>query len=753
MLTSPETIRAMQIPGPGSFESSVYAIVPKSGPVSFYSQQKRAFNLISALHQAEKLQPGKTVAVVGAGLAGITASAAANMVGCNVTLFEMNQVPFHQQHGNDTRYIHPNVIDWPRPGSSSPDTDLPFLNWTADFCESVVDEIEDQWRTLNVTLEPNRKVRVEQLESDGVYITATNPYYHEKFNIVIISVGFGDEDKFGLEEQKSYWSSDDWHQLLSTRNKTIFVSGTGDGGLIDAMRLVLLKFDHRAILESVMEHKPLLEIGDRLLAADDEAREVLKDESKDANPQERANRASNLLWHRYNELKIAERLPEMELRHNYRRIILNSPLPTPLNLNASIINRVLVHGLVVRGVIDYEGGSLHRFPENVFCRQVNLQRSVDDTINDINDIIIRHGPVGALNSVIGKELAAAYFRNSDQVDQAGRQESWHSTKFEVPTDFEQSPTISWHRALRIKPAFEAHLNELGIAYRSLRLQQVKEGEGPAYFVSLDKTNIAKLKARGTIYRRIPIIAEIERDVSIEQPRLPQAVRLRPLVCGSGIGAWAMAGTLGFFVKMPDGKPALVSAAHVLNRLDGEATEQLVTQPWAMSIEDRRTDNVVATVTKVLPLDRNGVNRFDIGYAQLRPGIEFVQCFQPHLQLPAPRRIRNLDSTVFGEDVWVVCADKVLRGRVMAIEISTSGISYNSGQIRFEHLFMISELEGNPDHGAVSGSVVTTLDGTLLGMVFAGSVGEQRKHHLFAFELAPALEELGCQFIPFVDGVS
>jgi hypothetical protein len=110
----------------------VYGLVPKFGPVSFYSQQKRAYNLVSALRLAGRLPPGTTAAVVGAGLAGITASAAAHMLGCKVTLFESNEAPFHQQHGNHTRFIHPNVIEWPRQSWMAGETELPFLNWSAE---------------------------------------------------------------------------------------------------------------------------------------------------------------------------------------------------------------------------------------------------------------------------------------------------------------------------------------------------------------------------------------------------------------------------------------------------------------------------------------------------------------------------------------------------------------------------------------------------------------------------------------------
>jgi Alanine dehydrogenase/PNT, C-terminal domain len=217
MMTPMEIISAMQVSLPSCPNPPVYAIVPKNGPVSFYSQQKRAFNLISALRTEGRLPSGTKVGVIGAGLAGITASAAAHLLGCNVTLFEANQAKFHQQHGNHSRYIHPNVIDWPLPGSESPVTDLPFLNWMAGECASVVEDIEDQWNALGIKLEAPANYRVDGFRNDAAYITSTR-FYRKEFNVVIVAVGFGPESRFGLN-QKSYWSDEDWGQLLSTDGK------------------------------------------------------------------------------------------------------------------------------------------------------------------------------------------------------------------------------------------------------------------------------------------------------------------------------------------------------------------------------------------------------------------------------------------------------------------------------------------------------------------------------------------------------
>ena len=84
--------------------------------VTYNTQQTRAFNLIWALFDTEKIKKKSNVAVVGGGLAGMTAAAALNMMGCKVTLYHDKRALMNIQKDNIRRYIHPNIYDWPKPG-------------------------------------------------------------------------------------------------------------------------------------------------------------------------------------------------------------------------------------------------------------------------------------------------------------------------------------------------------------------------------------------------------------------------------------------------------------------------------------------------------------------------------------------------------------------------------------------------------------------------------------------------------------
>jgi hypothetical protein len=572
-----------------------------------------------------------------------------------------------------------------------------------------------------------------------------------------VAVGFGEESTFGLD-QRSYWSDAHWHQLLSTRDKAIFVTGTGDGGLIDATCLALLRFDQGEILRRVMTFPPLIEIAEELIRADDQARLIIT-----AAPTARTRaEASRFLYRRYNELGVSGRLPELKVRTNYKKIVLNSGLPTPLNVNASIINRVIVHTLVAKGAIDYVRGELCPFPDNEVRGQVKLrivaeygkaEEADEIVVNDIDTVIVRHGPVGALRTILGEKAEALYLQHSERVDQLGREECWHKVKFEIPA-FQPTIKLSTARASRYREEFESHLQSLGIVSESIRIGQDRTGI-PAFFVQVDDANRKKLEAQEAMYHRVRVIAERAMHTDEPPPVRRPGERLRPLVCGSGITANG-SGTLGLFVKTRDGSVALLSAGHVLGDVLSGSAKGPVFQP-SQRIENKTDDeNLIAKVTHIRKLEQDGANRFDVGYAILLPHVEFIPCFSPILQLPIPQRLATWDDDLvsgdlFSNEVWIVGYNSAIKGRVESILATFFGVRYEDGSYRFEDLFVIATSATAEKRAGLSGAVVMTADGTVLGMVFASATNEEGITRVIAFPLAPAISELECEPI-FVDGL-
>ena len=84
----------------------IYWIGRKATRLTFLSQQQRALNLVWALSSDGSLTRDSRVAVVGAGLAGLTAAYAAHQLGVPVTIFKSKSVALHLQRGSELRFIH-----------------------------------------------------------------------------------------------------------------------------------------------------------------------------------------------------------------------------------------------------------------------------------------------------------------------------------------------------------------------------------------------------------------------------------------------------------------------------------------------------------------------------------------------------------------------------------------------------------------------------------------------------------------------
>ncbi len=234
--------------------------------VTVLKQQIRAMNLIYALTQGKKpILPAKgKLGIIGGGIAGVTAAAAAAYLGRNVSLFEKRTVPCHLQDGCDTRHIHPHNYDWPIPGWDYPYADLPILSWKAGTAAEVTEQIVRQFKIMSgprknpkckcfyratTRLAPNNVILWDNSENED------DPCGREDFDIIILAVGFGIEHHVPDGFVSSYWRNDDLNQSLpgitSEKRQFLFISGTGDGALIDLIRSCVSGFNQASIYDQL----------------------------------------------------------------------------------------------------------------------------------------------------------------------------------------------------------------------------------------------------------------------------------------------------------------------------------------------------------------------------------------------------------------------------------------------------------------------------------------------------------------------
>jgi hypothetical protein len=244
-----------------------YFIGPFAKRVSFASQQYRAIDLVEALHRKGKLTPDKAVAVIGAGLAGLTATAALRGLRCKKLHLYESIGPLHRQKTTRHRVVHPTISRWPMEPLSLT-TKFPFLDWFAAPCDTIIECLMTDWnRNLSRTgaadnFDFKKGTRVDgfafppgpdegrvrlktQPSMDNELSQTLPPAGDELYDVVLVTTGFADETTVGDFKATSYWACDDiarWNtadvQEWRVSKRPILVSGCGDGGLIDCLRII-----------------------------------------------------------------------------------------------------------------------------------------------------------------------------------------------------------------------------------------------------------------------------------------------------------------------------------------------------------------------------------------------------------------------------------------------------------------------------------------------------------------------------------
>ncbi|MCV2350811.1 hypothetical protein [Paucibacter sp. Y2R2-4] len=265
----------------------IYAIGLADNLVTIRSQQLRAICLAELLHSATPTLERKNIAIIGGGIAGLTLSARLLQLGwMDIRIFERLTDLLAVQNGCDTRWIHPQIIDWPLPESKVDMSDLPILNWTTDTASNVSYEIEAGWQKivdscavkpsndrgsirrgkftrtisvllgvthLKISMRPSsskgrkrikdhpvvewiRDTKVSNRKIDG---DTAQPSGQESFSKVILATGFGIET--GTSD--SYWRNESLGQLnIDGAQRRFLVSGLGDGAISDLLRLTTKNF-------------------------------------------------------------------------------------------------------------------------------------------------------------------------------------------------------------------------------------------------------------------------------------------------------------------------------------------------------------------------------------------------------------------------------------------------------------------------------------------------------------------------------
>src|SRR5688572_6648138 len=394
MLGSDKILRLLRVP-----QTNTYILGCFGSRLTFSSQQCRAFNLVWALFESGCVKAGDQLAVVGAGLAGITAAAAATALGVKVTVFEQASQSMALQRGNFVRYIHPNILDWPQSHSHRSKTKWDILNWEAAPLDTVVSQIDHGWSNFENAVTMHFRYRVDEVNvcTGNVQASAQEPELKsidETFDVIIMAVGFGLERTLETVPLRSYWLNDDLHQesRFGTTPRRILVTGCGDGGLIDVLRLRLSNFDHARFVKDVLDDEELRAVRKRLLIIERKARTYPT-----------ISEANDYLVSAYGELPLHESV--FERFRSWQRldtdVVLNGPQQTPVTIQASILHRYIIFLLWSHLLLTYKQGKVIHISGNRGSYAVSFENpDGSNVISTFEDVIVRHGPEPVVQKLI-----------------------------------------------------------------------------------------------------------------------------------------------------------------------------------------------------------------------------------------------------------------------------------------------------------------------------------------------------------------
>lgn len=379
---------------------NVYFIGAFSPPITFLSQQIRAFNFIWALEGVGYQFENASIAVIGAGLTGLTMAAALRSVGADVSILERTTDHMPLQQGNQSRFVLPHLYEWPSPGSAYPRTHLPFMNWYAGTAGDIASQIIAQWDQIQHDVEYGINiVRVSEQNNQGCLELENGDT--RLFDLVLITVGFGIEDSPFSKHTSPYWRNDDLDQpVIRAGLFSCLVAGTGDGGLTDVLRIALRNFRHGDFLREIVNNQ----------------------------------------WYRTNALTIQnginDEVPRLELWNNFiaidttheieqylrdskrenTRVILLGRSESPLQSGGLLCNQIVIALLLKFELIEYWQGDLQNVQrlerDNYWVR---INSVVDETVSTehiFQRVVARLGPHSEIRKVIGKtrylEMQAAW---------------------------------------------------------------------------------------------------------------------------------------------------------------------------------------------------------------------------------------------------------------------------------------------------------------------------------------------------------
>jgi hypothetical protein len=263
--------------------------------ISIPDQQYRSLRLCHALCASGIVDRNKKVAIVGAGVSGMTCAVAlAVKTDCIVHVFERDIVLLRRFHTAAFRYLHPNLNWWAQTSPILRDdpharTLFPVMNWRGRYAPLVAEDLTRQFdhyrHCLGIALLRDKNV-LDVFQESGKSIVLLDdgsvvPRYIDlkfpkletfvprirrerasdgiEYDAVIVATGFGREKRAcdvssferPITTDDSYWRSGDPDSYRAVarvgRPPSVLISGNGESAIIELAHYLIRDFAHHKI--------------------------------------------------------------------------------------------------------------------------------------------------------------------------------------------------------------------------------------------------------------------------------------------------------------------------------------------------------------------------------------------------------------------------------------------------------------------------------------------------------------------------
>jgi hypothetical protein len=706
--------------------NSTYFLGNFSGRINFFAQQTRALNLVWALLQAGKIKPYDRVAVVGGGLAGVTAAVALLNKRVQVDLFEKQRELFHFQRYTIIRHVHPTVNFWPEM-DLIPSTSFPFLNWCentpAKIVGSITNEVKDYFSDIPIHLRSNVQKITPDLNNLKVLVGRKKEF--GPFAAVLIACGFGIELPFkgtphGIAH--SYWENEGLLPFdLQGIKPAIFISGSGDGALIEVIRSSLSNFE---------EGREIVELAKLL------DRSAVREAIATLARAESMNRAD--YWASEAPQRSYLALPVPATFRNRLKENLSSGFTITLNTRSAgrfspasaIIHRIIVAHLIHLKRVACVEGDLAAVDWSTRPVKVTVSAPAGSVWQGLaSRILVRHGATRSLNWILDDKQKMRLAERQRQQFANSLKKHWDDEFFNDAERFPpfESPEYMARYLPRVREYFlsKGDLQSVAIGVEAGQRVYRVYCESAKAMASLPKrffgvSVVGRLELTNVTAHAKASRRTTEKGGSILRPGDPITIadqEQNELKTSS-----APRFTLPCFVSAKGVPEGIIAPMHGLAKRIWAAGGDL--SRFALFSGGIEPIATLARTANLLSSDPEGSAAPDFGLFKLRRAIDFETTTKVRINWNRVASREELFDLLGSDVVKLGATSGLTRGKLDIVELTNLKVAYGDGEVvNFSGVFGVKGLGNRPfSFPGDSGAVIATTDGLMLGLVLAGESG-------------------------------